>query len=419
MASKEYVIESDFIPQNLIKTSILLKHKKPNYIEDFLKPFLEFLPDDLTKEFRLPVKIRENERNKYNPLLRLAKPEEASIIANIVKDDYEGTYPYKEMENPIEIQRMIETGDYKFILFLDDKGTIMGSTCFVLDFPKKKGYLRSLVVKKEFIGYLDTTKAYITACLMIWCKYRDKILIWWGEARTADSKSQYINRLCAVRPIAWLPNKDIFYNKIESDLMMIAYSRDVIKKYRTKKIPKIIRSIIQCYTFADSQYKLGEYIVENPSIKLNSKKLKNLNREIKITQKSDKNGYIKFKMTFKNTRSFFNFLYTPRVKNFEKTEYKVNNLEELFVYIHNFLKLASKLNVRYIEAHVSAYVPSHQKLFVYFNMKPRGYIPSWKNEKHNLDFKDYILVNHYSNKLFNKIQLIPEARLLINELDLS
>jgi hypothetical protein len=308
---------------------------------------------------------------------------------------------------------MIQPRKFKFIVFLNEEREIVGSTCFVIDLKEKKGYLRSLVVRKEWLGILDASKAYITACLLIFKKYRDRILIWWGEARTADAKSQFINRQCSVRPIAWLPNKDIFYNKIESDLMMIAYDKRIFEKYRSKQIPVVIPSVVNCFLFADMQYELGRYKTEEPSIAIDLGKISRLKKLITIEEECDKHGYTTIRFGFKKSDSYFTFLYTPRVKNFEKTEYKVILLEELYVFLEEFKNFTIKLDVRYIESRVSAYNPDHQKIFEEFGFKPRGYIPAFKWDKELKKFEDYIIFNKFQSSYITHYELIEEGYLLI------
>jgi hypothetical protein len=147
MASEELLFKDSILPSQIIKEPIVLSKIQPDYIHEFIEPFKKILPKDFKEEFRLPVKIRSNGTDKYNPILRLARPEEAKIIANIVKDDYEGTYPYKEMEDAEEIKRRILKGKHKFIVFLTEEREIIGSTCFVLDLKQKKGYLITKLLK--------------------------------------------------------------------------------------------------------------------------------------------------------------------------------------------------------------------------------------------------------------------------------
>jgi len=408
-------IPSAFIPEQ----KILLNQINPKYAHHFINPFLEFLKLDLKKEFKLQVQIREKPKSKINPTLKLAKPKDAEIIAEIVKEDYEGTYPYKEMEDPEEIRNMMRSGKYKFVLFLNKDNKILGSTCFVLDFKEKKGYVRTFVVRKKYLGILDATKAYIGSSLLIFNRYRKNILIWWGEARTADAKSQYVNRLCSLKPIAFLPNKDVFYNKIESDVVIISYSKEIFKRYRSKKRPRIIPSVNYCFKYSQSHYNLEDPEIVSPinNCKFNYIRLTSLYKQLKVNKTIHRFNYITYKFTFEDSDSYFKFLYTPRVKNFEKTEYRVKDSEELFVFLQVFKKMARKLKIRYLEAYVSAYKPSHQKLFRDIGLTPRGYIPAWKFDKKREFFEDYIVFNYYEGKLSGDIEFIPEGKQLLRFLD--
>ncbi len=410
-------IPTAYIP----KQKVILSEINPPYAQNFINPFLEFTNLHLFEEFKLDVNIRKKIKNRKNPTLKLAEPKHAETIAEIVKEDYEGTYPYKEMEDPTEIKKMINSGKYKFVLFLNEKNEIMGSTCFVLNLKEKKGYLRSLVVRKKSLGIVDATKAYVGSCLAIWNMFRDKILIWWGEARTADAKSQYINRLCSVRPIAFLPNKDIFYNKIESDLVMISYDERVFREFHSKKRPRIIPCVAGCFYFSNMQYDLTIPEIIFPKLKkeMNPSKLIKLFKNLKVQKTVDKFNYITYRFTLKNSKSYFKFLFTPRVNNFEKTEYKVKNLEELFVFLQKFKKMARKLDIRYMEALVSAYEPSHQILFRDLGLIPRGYIPAFQYNKKKNHFEDSILFNYYTGTLSYEPELIPEGKQLLKFLNLK
>ncbi|TFF96035.1 MAG: hypothetical protein EU547_06845 [Promethearchaeota archaeon] len=390
---------------------------KPDYIHQLLEPMkihINYREEQLREGFEFKIKIRDTPRNKENPTLRLASPDDAEIITNIVKEDYEGTYPYKEMEDPQEVRNMIESGKYKFVLFLNEDNEIIGTTCFVLDLENKTGYTRTFVVKKECLGVLDSTKAYVGSFIAICNKYKDKIHLWWGEARTADAKSQYINRLCSFRPIGFLPNKDFFFNKIESDVIIACYNQKIFSQHRSSNQPKIIPQVENCYEFSNDQYKLGKAKIVDPNIDFVSleKKANELQKFLKFSSSADKFNYINYKLTLKNSDSFFSFLYTPRVNNFEKVKYKIYSLAELFLFAKKFQQIGFKLNIRYMESYISAYKPLDQKLFYELGFNPRGYLPAWKLNKKNNKFKDYILFNWYRGSL-NPIEMIDEGNRLL------
>lgn len=416
MASKEVYIKESLILSELIETPVVLSRLKPDFINEFLEPFESYLPEDLHKIFRLPVQIRENSNGKFNPFLRLAQPEDAPIITDIVQEIYEGTYPYKEMEDPNEIARLINSGTYKFIVFLNNDLEVIGSTCFVLNRRKKKGYLRSLVIRKKWCGKLDTKKAYITACLMVWNKYRDHILFWWAETRTANAKTQSITRQCGLRPIAFFPNKDIFYNKIESDLLIIAYNSALFKIHRSNKIPEFIPAVKNCFDFTSREYGIEKYKISDPDLELNSEELKRLRTQVKIEKRQDEFGYVTVTLRFPQSSSYFTFLYTPSVENFEKTKFKVKTLEELYVFTEQFITLALRYSIRYLEIYLSAYNPYFQKIFFLFGLVPRGYIPGFCLNKKIKKYEDRILFNSYQISNDDQVlpELIPVAKRLIN-----
>ncbi len=405
--------------QSLIEPVILLNELFPKYSNRFLSYFEDIIDTSDHKSISLNFKIREKSHmKKLSPILKLAKPKDAKIIIELVKEAYEGTYPYKEMEDELEVRKMIKSGKITFVLFKNPKNQdeIIGSTAFVVDLEAKKGYLRSLVVKKKYLGVLDASKAYIGSCIIVWLAYKKEILIWWGEARTADAKSQYINRLCSLTPIGFYPNKDIFFNKIESDLMMISYNEKALHEYRRKDIPEVIPEVFDCFNFSDEHFSLGPVNYVEPMLHLDPEELVEISKNLATSVKRDMFGYETIRFSLPNSNSYFEFLHTPRVQNFEKTRYKIKNLEELFVFVEEFKKYANKLNIRYFEVYISAYEPTHQKIFLDAGFYPRGYIPSWKFDKKRGDFEDHVLFNFFLGFIDTNIQLIPEGQELLRHI---
>ena len=116
--------------------------------------------------------------------------------------------------------------------------------------------------------------------LLYICKtYRKGVLIYHGEARTNDTASQFGTSICGMKPIAFFPNKDIFFNHIESNFMIIAYYNDVLRNLRKEK-PKIIPQVLNCYKYSNDRYNLGTPIIENPDIKLESEEINKSIRKI-------------------------------------------------------------------------------------------------------------------------------------------
>jgi hypothetical protein len=244
-------------------------------------------------------------------------------------------------------------------------------------------------------------------------------MIWYGEMRTNEATSQFFTSQIGLKPIAFLPNKDIFFSHIESDILQVVYDEDALYKYRVEEKPKIIRQILNCYVYADKRYHLGTPIVENPNIEFDSF-LQNEIKEkvIKISEKDRFNNEI-ITFSIKNSDSHFKFSYNPYSKNFEKTEYYVNSLDELSVFLQELKEIIDIMDINYFECFVSAYHPKHQKMFYDSGFLPRGYVPCWYYNKEQNSFEDRIVFNYYRGDIDNNIKLIPESEELIQNLKIS
>ena len=234
--------------------------------------------------------------------------------------------------------------------------------------------------------------------------------------RTNEIASQFSTSVIGLKPIGFLPNKDIFFNQIESDILHVIYDEEVLNKYRRKKDLKIIRQILNCYAYSNKRYHLGTPIIKNPNIKLNPKKLNRIKEKIVKRREKDKLGNEAITLSIKNSNSYFKFIYNPLSKNFEKTIYKINLLEELFAFIQELKELIQNMEINYFECFVSSYEPEHQKVFLDAGFKPRGYIPCWKYNKDKNLFEDQIIFNYYKGKIDKNIKLIPETKDLLQAL---
>jgi hypothetical protein len=371
----------------------------------FLETFYEMGNANIRTGMDLPFELTEKARDdKISPILQLATPEDAQAIVNIYLDIYQGTYPYKEMESVEEVRQMIENSNYRWLLFKTPRERrIAGCFTYVLDFEKKVGYMRGFNIKREYQGTLDAIKAVIGSMIGIWTEYRNKIKLWYCENRTAHTKSQYLSSVCGIKAIAFLPNKDIFNEKVESDILHIAYEHDTLTDLRSSEIPSIIPEVECLFDFVNERYNLGEKRVKSHFQPLDLRKFISIKRQLQKKSEKDKFGYETITFSLRHSDSYFRFLYTPQANNFEKTEYKVKNKEELFIFLQEWLSYIEEYGVRYTECYVSAYEPDHQNLFRKIGFRPRGYIPSWnfekENEKENEKFEDSIVFNWYKGAL--------------------
>ena len=397
--------------------TVSLKELFPNFTHEFLEPFKGIVGDKFKHNLQLDFNIVGKKRShKVSPILRLARPEDAEGIIEIYKELYDGTYPYKEMENIDEVRKKIEDPNIQWIIYQDPSFNIAGCITFVLDFDNKRGYIRGFMLRKKYQGYIDITKAMIASMLGMLHKFKDIIYVWYVENRTAHSKSQYSMAVCGISPIGFYPNKDVFCGEIESDMMQILYDERVLKEFHSKKVPQLISEVGPCYQYSKVQYGLESASVMKPQVSINKSLARAFKKSIYKKIKRDKFGYETITLKAKNSASFFEFLYTPQVQNFEKTKYKVKNLEELYAFVKEFLRCKKELEVRYCEVFISAYKREHQQIFYDAGFKPRGYIPSWKYSTKRAIFKDSVLFSLFEGKISDDIQLIDQGYELIEVL---
>jgi len=398
--------------------TIALEELFPNFTHEFLEPFKGIVGDEIKTNLHLDFKIA-GRKHKINPILRLARPEDAEEIVEIYKELYDGTYPYKEMEDVHEVRKMISDPMIQWIIFQDPSYTIAGCITFVLDFLNKRGYIRGLMLRKRYQGYIDITKAMIGSMLGMLHKFKDSIYVWYVENRTAHAKSQYSMNVCGIAPIAFYPNKDVFCGEIESDLMQILYDERALRTLRSEKTPKLIPQAESCFQYSRKRYNLEMPSIKVPDVILDKKTVNILKKSIYREVKKDQFGYETITFTLHDSDSFFEFLYTPQVQNIEKTRYKVARLEELYIFVQEFLRCKKDLGARYCEVFVSAYKREHQQVFYDAGFKPRGYIPSWEYSKKNSVFKDFILFSMSEGIIKSDIQLIEQGYELVETLGIA
>jgi hypothetical protein len=401
-------------------TVVSLEQLFPENTQQFLRPFEDIVSTDIHVGMRLDFEIEDRTKgDKKSPILRLARPEDAEDIVEIYQELYEGTYPYKEMEDVDEVRGMIESEACDWVVFKDVHDNTMGCFTFMLDFEDKKGYIRGLMIKKAYQGSVDVVKAVIGSYIGMYTKYKDRIFRWYCENRTAHSKSQFALSIGGIRPLAFYPNKDIFLGKVESDILHICYDQRAITTLRYDLVPTIIPEVANCFLYSTQRYNLGSCKFDNSELGLNKHKIRQLRKRFRNNVERDPFGYETVRFTFDGSKSYFEFLYTPQIQNFEKTSYKVESLEELYVFVEKFMGCVKDWGIRYCEVFLSAYKPAHQRVFHTFGLGPRGYLPSWKYSKSKASFKDYILFNYFEGQISPEIQLIDEGKRLLDILGIQ
>lgn len=395
-----------------------VKERSITTINGFLKQYEDYISDDNQNILSHDINLEMNRNSqRLCPIIQLAEPKDAKAITQIFKNVYHGTYPYKSMEDIQEVRSMIKHSNYEVLVYKLGLNKTVGCLTVDLEFKKKTGIIHGFVFRKEYQKIVDSLKACIGSLTYIWKTYKNKIYVWSAEVRTKDYAPQYYGSLCGLRPIAFFPNKDIFFNQIESDLLIIIYNDDILKKYRRKEEPKIIRQVLNCYLYSNKRYNLGTPFIENPNITLDQIKINEIKKKINKVIEKDKFGNEIVIFSLSKSESYFKFIHSPCIQSIEKTDYKINISEELYVFIEELKGFMRKMNIRYFECYVSSYLPTHQKIFYDAGFSPRGYVPCLKYNKNQKYFEDQVVFNYFKGTIDESINLIPESEELLQILN--
>ncbi|MFX1356059.1 MAG: hypothetical protein ACFFA8_02135 [Promethearchaeota archaeon] len=403
-------------------------HKKPVIsIDHFLNQYEDVMESGLETLLNLDFKLKKKRSSdKIITNLRIAEPADSEKIANLFKEVYHSTYPFKNMEDPEEISLLMEENKVRWVLFISNNEEIAGCFGANLVFERKIGLLYGFIIRKKYRHIVDSLKAFTGSLIYFWNNYRNKIPIWIGEVRTNNPTPQFATSLCGLKPIAFYPNKDIFFGKYESEFLHIAYSDNILNQYRKKESPKIILPVIRGFAYAQKRYNLTfPKLVEEFSFtnlvnykfedeRINSVEVARLKRKVSIEITKDK--YKNEDITLSLDSAFFHFRYNPHSKSIEKTKYNISYPEQLQAFLLHLREIIFKKRVNYFQCFVSAYNPIEQRLFYNMKFKPNGYIPCWKYNKKNNYFEDAIIFNYSRTEINENIKLIPETRELLEVL---
>ena len=394
----------------------IVQHEElfPNTIDEYLLKLFPLVDINISPRACYPFELEHRLGNtKINPYLRIARPDDAPIIADICKEVYENSYPYKEIEDETYVCSMIESPNHHFILFETESGENAGCFRCALDFEQKKGYMGGFMVRKKYQAKLDVVRAIMGSYIWMWNSFKDKILVWYCENRTAHASSQYITAVCGINTVAIFPNKDIFFGQVESDVMGVIYVEKVLRDMRSALVPTLIPSAINSFVYSDKLYNLGNIRVAQPTLKLDRDHIKKLFEKVNWEVERDKYGYQHCKITIAGTDSYFTFLHNTCIQNFEKADYQVQSLEELFVFIEFLKRYMRENTIRYCEMFISAYQPEYQQLFYNAGFRARGYVPCWKYLPEQDKFEDFIVFNYFEGNI-EHIDLLPQGYELLN-----
>lgn len=393
----------------MVITNSVESQKKFQTVNDFLISFDKFNGLDIEQGI---IFDDSSKPDKIIPSIQIATLQDAGVIARIFREIYSGTYSYKEMENEFSIRKMINDPSFYWVVFKINTGEVIGCTGFHVDLPHKSGTVHGFVIKKEYQGLTDLGEL-ILACMYSFVKkFEKKVLVWSCEVRTGHIKSQYMVRILRFLPIAFLPNKDLFFLKEESQFIYILYDEEALSNYRSMIIPRIHFKVMRSYLYAQEKLNLETPMANNHlNETYDESELNLIRRNIIRRYESTEFGNQVITITIKGRQSYFRFFHNRCINNIEQTDYKITKKEELKVFLEEAAKLINDLKIRYFEAFVSAYDSIEQTLFLEAGFQPFGYIPAYKFNSEMNVFEDRVLFISYNREVNLKdLKLLTETR---------
>ena len=400
----------------LEKEEVEKKKVKIKTLNDFLESNKKYESLDIRKGISFP---KRSKNEKIVPSAQLAISGDEKGIVSVFKDVYRDAYPFREFEEESEILKMIEDPCFYWAVFRDSSNAIIGCIGLEVDLENKSGILHGLVFKRHFQGITSLYKLFTASLSSVLRILKNDILSVSCEVRSAHSTSQYMGKILGFLPIAFLPNKDIFFKKEESEIIVIVYYEDALKKFRSPKTAKFPFQVLKSYNYAVQKLGLlGPFKVKNyPNLAYKEKKLRMCRKYFTTRVDIDKFDNELVEFAYSESQSFLRFFNNKYIGNIERVIYSVSSKEELFVFLEKFVQFIRENKVRYCDCFVSAYSALHQTIFLNAGFEPYGYIPAFKYNKMENTLEDQVVFVYYKGSVdLERLQMIPETKELINNL---
>jgi hypothetical protein len=341
---------------------------------------------------------------------RDAKGEDVDNIIQLYNEIYNNNYPYIAWTDKSYVKEAINKPNIHWKVFEDRFGNLAGSHFLDIDHCSKTAMYHGCLVSKDYQGIGLGNKMILENYKKILEDPNNGIMLCWGEVRSAHPKSQKMFWAGSYIPIAFLPHKDIFLGKRESDIIMSWFDASILKDRR--KDVKIIQELIPFYNF------VSDFMPKN----LDRKELQveywneweiQTTRNASITIKKMKYNYTEVTLEI-DEKNYMKFKINHEVDTAEEFVYEVENV----IAFNTLLKMANRIfneKLEYIEIWVSAYDTAQQKSCISMGFTPSGYFPAvaLNKDKKREDRIVFVKAKSYDN-LKENLELIEPCAILFN-----
>lgn len=279
------------------------------------------------------------------------------------------SYPYPEALDPEWIHKKGSSRNVVWKVVTDMRnGAVVGSGTVMLNRENQRAYVRGVMIDPDYQKYRIGSKVLVNTFREIIQTYRDVIKIFWNESRTAHSGSQKIAEDSGFRPVGLLPNKDIFLEKRESDLLMVLYAMNALKTRRPD--PQLIPEVLPIYNAIVKRFRL------NPVTPIHLPKIVSNNVQVKGNIQMDK--YLYGHCVYRADGEELSFKINPRTHVAEETCFSRDTDPKTLKTLVKMALDSLQPILYYLEFYVSAYDPPVQRVFADLGFQATGYIPGWE-----------------------------------------
>lgn len=305
------------------------------------------------------------------------KTGEALGIIQLYRNAYELTsadyidqvkYPYPEAFDPEWVHRTASSPDTIWKVVWDTlTDQPIGTGTILINRQDKKGYMRGIIIDPAYQGKGLAAFILVNAFKEVINEYRDVIKIFWTENRSAHPKSQKIAEASGMKPVGLLPNKDIFLDERESDILYVLYSMNTLKNRRPN--PTLVPAVLPIFEVVGRQFRLDDAIPTH----VHSTFGNGFNPTGHVT--ADKYNYHFFTYTANGKQ--LKFVVNPRVMVAENTWFSPDIDPTTLRTLLWFARQSLATVLYYMECYVSAFAPETQQAFVDAGFEATGYLPGW------------------------------------------
>jgi len=358
-----------------------------------------------------------NDSDKIKELgltVRRATEHDAPQIIKLYNDTYKNSYPYEAWTDLKNVQNAINNPETYIWHIYEDKWGHIAATQF-LEVDKNTGIamMHGYMISKEYRGIGLGNIMVKDNCKPLLEDPNNKIDMCWCEVRTAHNKSQKMSQMIDFIPIAFLPFKDIFFHKRESDIIMAWYNpnRNSLKNRRPDV--KITSEIIRFFNFVNDYLPspLNEPEIEfwdHYDLQFHPNNV-SINVEIQNFNYKSISLYI-------DPDNFMSFKINQNVNTAEEFEFSVTNTPAFNSLLYNFNKIFDNY-LDYAEIWVPAYNTDLQKSCILLGFIPSGYFPAIKSSPQgNLDNIIFVKSKSYpdSEGPSSNLKLTHRTRILFD-----